>query len=330
MMLLACSKQSSLPTQRAAYHWKASFNWQHPDHQKSEALQLDRIYVKFFDVRFDPYQRAKPVAILDVQTPFPDSLLTIPVVYVTNDCLLKLTAEEMPWLAARIAEKLNEIWKIGRGGARPEIQIDCDWTDQTQDRYFSLLSELKLQYPGTRFSVTLRLYPFRYPELMGVPPVDRAMLMYYNMGELKDFKESNSILNNQIAKTYLEPARTYPLPLDIALPGFSWGVVFRNDQFLGLLRDLNTEVAESTGFFTKFAGNRYQSTRDTVWRGTYFREGDILRLENASPEALLEAAHLTVPLRDRSEGTVSIFQWHSSNFSSLTDENLETVFTVYR
>lgn len=330
ILMVACSPDTTNPAQRAAYYWKSTFQWQQTDQQKSDHLGLERLYIKFFDVKFDPYQRAQAVAVLDVQTPFPDSLTIVPVVYVTNDCLLKLTAEEMPWLAARIEEKVSEIWKLGRGGAQPEIQMDCDWTASTQDRYFSLLSELELLFPQAIFSVTLRLYPFRYPEKMGVPPVARAMLMYYNMGELKSAEESNSILNNETAKTYLEPAGKYPLPLDIALPAFSWGVAFRNDQFLGLIRDLDAGIAESSGFFAKFASNSYQCNRDTVWRRTYFREGDMLRIESSASEALLEAATLTAPLRDQSDGTVSFFQWNSPNFSSLADENLETVFAIFR
>lgn len=328
--MVSCSPDVVNPPQRAVYYWKSAFHWQQADQQKSDRLGIERLYVKFFDVKFNPATRAEAVAPLDVQTPFPDSLTVVPVVYVTNDCLLKLTAEEMEWLAARIAEKVTEIWKLGRGGAQPEIQIDCDWTATTQDRYFSLLSELKLLFPKSIFSVTLRLYAFRYPEKMGVPPVERAMLMYYNMGELKSFSERNSILNNETAKTYLEPAGKYPLPLDIALPAFSWGVAFRNDQFLGLVRDLNVDIAESSVIFSKFATNSYQCNRDTVWRRTFFREGDILRIESSEPEALLEAAHLTASLRDPSDGTVSFFQWHSPNFSSLADENLETVFAIFR
>lgn len=330
ILLLSCGNPISKPPQRAAYYWQSVFQWQQAEQEKSDHLGLERLYVKFFDVKFDPATRAQPVAVLDVQSPFPDSLTLVPVVFVTNDCLIKLTAEEMAWLAARIAEKVNEIWQIGQGGPRPEIQVDCDWTASTQDRYFTLLKELKLVFPKTTFSVTLRLYPFRYPEKMGVPPVDRAMLMYYNMGELKNPAESNSILNNETARAYLDPAAKYPLPLDIALPAFSWGVAFRNDQFLGLIRDLNIGMTESSGFFTKFASNTYQSTQDTVWRGTYFREGDVVRLEMTDPEALLEAAQLTAPLRDKADGTVSFFQWHSPNFSSLADENLEPVFDIYR
>ncbi len=330
VFISACStKTSSIPPQRAVYYWQSTFQWQLADQQKADSLAIDRLYVKFFDVEFSPALRAQPVAVLDVQTPFPEKLEIIPVIYITNDCLLKLQADEIEWLAARIQEKLDELWQIGRGGPQKEIQIDCDWTESTQDRYFNLLNELKSRYAEQVFSVTLRLYPFRYPEKMGVPPVDRAMLMFYNMGELKSIQETNSILNNEIARTYVDPAATYPLPLDIALPAFSWGVIFRNSQFLGLMGDFNGDIVEASGFFSSFAPNIYLCRKDTVWRAKFFREGDHLRIEAISDSNLLSAARLTAPLRDRSGGTVSFFQWNAPNFSSLADEDLETVFSVF-
>jgi len=164
---------------------------------------------------------------------------------------------------------------------------------------------------------------------MGVPPVDRAMLMYYNMGELQEVTERNSILNNETALTYIEPADVYPLPLDVALPTFSWGVSFRDGQFLGLMRDLNTEVVKASGFFANFTSNSYRSTKDTVWRGVYVRTGDILRIEEVTPEALDTAVHHTAPLLDRSGATLSFFQWHAPNFISLANEDLRSILSHY-
>ena len=61
-----------------------------------------------------------------------------------------------------------------------EIQIDCDWTKSTKDKYFYLLKKIK-ELSKKEISCTLRLYPYKYPEIMGVPPVDKAMLMCYNL-----------------------------------------------------------------------------------------------------------------------------------------------------
>ena len=52
---------------------------------------------------------------------------------------------------------------------------------------------------------------------MGVPPVSRGVLMYYNMSEAGDFKTSNHILDLEVAGRYHVHFDDYPIPLDLAL-----------------------------------------------------------------------------------------------------------------
>ncbi|MBK7469002.1 MAG: hypothetical protein IPJ43_20660 [Saprospiraceae bacterium] len=44
-------------------------------------------------------------------------------------------------------------------------------------------------------SATLRLYPYKYTDNMGVPPVDKVMLMCYNLLNPLENLKQNSILD---------------------------------------------------------------------------------------------------------------------------------------
>lgn len=101
-----------------------------------------------------------------------------------------------------------------------EIQIDCDWTLKTKVNYFAFLNALK-KISHKTISCTLRLYPFKYPEIMGTPPVDKATLMCYNLTKPLESENKNSILDNNELRSYLKNTEKYPIHLDIALPLFS-------------------------------------------------------------------------------------------------------------
>ncbi len=73
------------------------------------------------------------------------------------------------------------------------LQIDCDWTTKTAPKYFYFLQQIREKLDahedgGTfaslaMLSATIRLHQVKYPEKSGMPPVDKGVLMFYNMGE---------------------------------------------------------------------------------------------------------------------------------------------------
>lgn len=115
-----------------------------------------------------------------------------------------------------------------------EIQLDCDWTESTRKTFFNLCKEVKrlAAANGRAVSSTIRLHQLSQPH----PDVDRGVLMVYNVGDLKNSKETNSILRSDIVKKYLKKAPKYKIPLDVAYPVFSWGVVFNGKDFQRLTR----------------------------------------------------------------------------------------------
>ena len=115
-----------------------------------------------------------------------------------------------------------------------EIQIDCDWTKYSKEKYFYLLKKIK-ELSDKKLSCTLRLYPYKYPDIMGVPPVDKATLMCYNLIKPLSQQNKNSILDIEELKKYLNEKKSSPLHLDIVLPTFYWTQLYQNNQFVQLL-----------------------------------------------------------------------------------------------
>lgn len=134
-----------------------------------------------------------------------------------------------------------------------EIQIDCDWTSSTKEKYFSFLEKLKKQ--KLIISSTLRLYQYKYQTTSGIPPCDYVTLMCYNMGNMKDIQAENSILNLQNLKDYTQKVNKYPKSLNIALPIFNWTLLYNNKQLSGIF--YNTPNIEN-GNWKPIGQNKFQ------------------------------------------------------------------------
>lgn len=218
----------------------------------------------------------------------------IPTVFITNRTLVNIKEEDLADLAQKIGQKL-----IGQLADFPncilkEIQFDCDWSKSTRQKYFSLLNLLKreLMTVDIQLSVTIRLHQIKYATETGIPPVERGMLMYYNMGKVQEQTTENSILDNQIGQQYLANLKKYPLPLDLALPLFKWGVLFRDNKMIKLLnQQKEAELADSKRF-RKVDENHWEVIKSTYLDGVYLYENDEIRLEQVKMKELRAAADL--------------------------------------
>jgi hypothetical protein len=97
-------------------------------------------------------------------------------------------------------------------------------------------------------SSTLRLWQYRNRKLAGIPPADRVALMIYNMTPPERYSNSsNSIFDIDIAKQFIKPDdEPYPHPLDVAIPAFRWGVLFRGGKYIGLIKSNEVELLVET------------------------------------------------------------------------------------
>lgn len=311
----------------AFYHWKSYISW-HSDGQDGMAAEIgiQRLYVKWMDIDWTTLQGAVPIQVTNGY--LSDTVRDIvPVVYITNSVFKNCTQEELQILADRIIQKLSQPTQKFRLFYRQEIrelQVDVDWTATTRDAYFYFLEYLKKQMGNIRLSVTIRLYQYKYRKESGVPPADRGMVMLYNMSNPREFSEVNSIMDIETAKKYLI-RKKYPLPVDLALPFFQWGIAYRDDKFLVLINDLGEREADQMGFLRK-NNWYYDVVADTVYQGNFLRKGDKIKIENTSWEKLEELADLGKRIINSDTTYISVFDWDTSRIHQAGYENIKHLY----
>lgn len=274
------------------YYWKTAYRADSMEHTYLNRLGAKRLYVRVMDVdNQGPGNAPIPVSPVVFSDPLPDSMLLVPVVFIVNNVLKDRTEEELDDLAERLYKFAEgKVEQAGRSGF-DELQVDCDWTASTRDAYFYLLRKLRGLMPdGTSLSATLRLHQVRNMRSSGIPPADKVLLMCYNMGNLRRFDTRNSILDPDEMALYLKGyLGRYPLHVDVALPLFSWSVVFRGGQYAGISKRLDPELLSDTALFSRLAGtNRYQLVVPMPEYG--LRSGDIIRREEVHVQDVLQAA----------------------------------------
>ena len=308
------------------YHWKSVLNITNFEKEKLYSLKVRTIYLKFFDVDWDEAAR-KPLPVAKLQAArdkLQGGITIIPTVFITNECIQKIDRSQVKQLAENIYSLVLEIKQANGFDSIPEIQIDCDWTEATKEKYFLLLNNLKPQTTNYKLSATIRLHQIKFLSKTGIPPVDRGLLMCYNMGNLKNPATNNSILETAELKKYTSNLSRYPLPLDVAFPLFNWKVLYHNNMYSGLIQGLPDEVF-SNSFCTK-TGNRYRVLKDTLLQGYELQKGDMIRDEQSDIKEVLAAAgeisrHLkNTPLR------VSLYHLDSVILSKYNTHELESIY----
>jgi hypothetical protein len=289
------------------------------------------MYIRLFDVDEDKVL-SRPAPVAPVRMGAKDSGFTyVPVVFVTQKALIALndtTIEELAQNICALAERI-----CGMSGIDPnELQIDCDWTASTKNKYFALLNMLKQQpfMKGKSLSCTIRLNQVKFQVYCGIPPVDRGLLMCYGMGNLKKTGPFNSILNAAEAKEYLRHVDSYPMPLDIALPVFEWCILFREQQFKGILHDITPDAVKNSALFKLQDHNLYTCLQDTTWLGYKFKINDIVRVEQPGYEDILSIANYSAQQIRNPDVIVILFDCDSITLNKFSKNELEAIYNSYQ
>ncbi len=331
------------------YYWKSNFKFDKSDKALADSLDMQRLYLRYFDVDWSP-TLDMPVPIGEANFNEDYELVSfdeiaqiidyqvVPTVYIVNRVFEKNINVDS--LATKISGKINgktqqlsfqlNTWGFDFDNAEApfdwsqpdslmpesrfrsritELQLDCDWTPSTRDRYFQFLKAMKRTNPGMTISCTVRLHQFRDREKAGIPPVDRGTLMCYNVAPPKDANTRDAIFDTDLIKGYLKNG-DYPLPLEAALPLFSWGALFHENQFKGLAAGLSEAEVKSNPLFSPVADGKYRFTQDTVFADVYMREGDVLRLDEATPAEVSEIAGQLAKIK--AVKNISFFDWNPS------------------
>lgn len=317
--LVSCVQDPTI--ERGFYHWKQDLDLSKDDEKFLKEIDADYLYVKYFDVIWRDDQ-AIPVSVVDIHSNPKQEV--IPVVFITPDVFMNLDSNGVEELSHKVAKKIRDTnQKLSKF---EEVQIDCDWTASVRDKYFYFLTLMEQEFEGSKLSATIRLYQYKYPDIAGVPPIDKGLLMYYNMGDLRDYYEENSILNNDLGKQYLG-GKKYPLKMDIALPNFSWCLLFRQGQFEQISPNFTKSQLNDQHLFTKYGHNKYIFNLDTVINDTYYRYGDELRYESCSEDELLTAVELLKEELNTEEVRILIYDLQHDTKEEY--EKLDAVFGAF-
>jgi hypothetical protein len=291
-----CSKNYENHNQ-CFYYWKTaigSINIQ-PLKEIRNRLEKTRdsvspLYLHFFDVVVQNHH-ALPAGVLQVEDSCLQGMNIVPVVYIKNEVFLHTPKDSLAVLAELVSQKLLNMLQRHNIQTPSEFQLDCDWTQKTQNNYFQFIrlyqqALTKKLTTNVLLSCTIRLYPMKYVKKMGVPPVDSGVLMCYNLKNPTILHPTNSILSLDEAKGYLPALKNYPLRLDLALPIFSWVAVFRNGKFLKLINGLRSEDLRKQPFLEVAEENFLKIKTPTELMGTALQVGDVLKIEAPSPQTI--------------------------------------------
>lgn len=283
-LLTGCQPEAAPPTV-SCYYWKSAFDLSPGEREWLETHKVERLYVRYLDVDVENGQ-AVPKAPIRFADPTYKDFEIVPCVFITNRTFQAAVNPED--LAERVWKYLQEINTASH--LSPTVyQLDCDWSPTTQAAYFRFLDRFRKLATGHTLTATIRLHQLRYPEQTGVPPVDRGVLMYYNMGDVQNVEEPNSILNTQTAATYLTTDMQYDLPLDYALPMFSWVLAYRLGELHAIINQSTCRELDTLSAATAISPNRYRMQQNAYFGNHYLNRGDQLRCE-APTVADLETA----------------------------------------
>lgn len=325
----ACNTHKPKNITKAFYYWKTNFDISGFEQRKLDSFHCKTLYLRFFDIDWDAEDnRPKPVAVNSFKRPLQIAVSYVPVIFITQDVLNKIPAIDLEDLARHFTNLLYE--KCVQAKITPaEIQIDFDWTANNKDKYFLLLGLCKKQafFKGKTLSCTIRLHQVRSSTASSIPPVDRGLLMCYNMGSLKLPGSNNSILDVNAAERYLGNLQHYPLPLDIALPLFSWCLLYDNEnRFTGILRDVQESDLSNNKLFDARGKSLYSITKDTLWRGYNLTKKDIVRYESSNVADLYKLSDFVAAKINNPAFTLIFYHCDSAVLSKYNNYELEKIY----
>lgn len=322
--LFSCKEKSI--SEHSFFYWRSKFNLSITEKKHLDKNQVSVLYTRFFDVDIDKKSKMPiPIGIIDSLEAVPKNISIIPVIFITNRTFLNINEGQAKELAINVFRKINSLDSM-----YTELQIDCDWSQGTKKIYFLFLIELKkLISKKTKLSCTIRLHQVKYPNITGVPPVDRGMLMYYNMGNLNDINGINSIYNFETSKKYVAYVSNYSLSLDVALPMFNWIVKFRNNKVVQLISKKQLPDLSNQLYFQKQEKNLYKVKSSEIIKGVYYKEGDVLKIESINDSLLLLAAKQLNTYLNSEKRKIVLYDLDEINLKNYDDKTIQKVFNTF-
>jgi hypothetical protein len=269
------------------YYWKTIFELSPKEKEAISINCVKRVYVRYFDIDIDS-KNQKPFPRTPIR--FVDSVFNfevVPVIYIKNSVFLskQVNLLDLVQKTNQLIEQINTKNKISTN----EIQLDCDWTLLSKDNYMHFVALFK-KTSNKKLSATIRLHQIKYFKKTEIPNVDYGVLMYYNMGKIAA-DSLNSIYDQSIANRYLASLKKYPLPINIALPIYSWGIHIRDGKIIGLRNKINIHNLKNNSSFVLTNEKWIIVKRSTFQNGVFYKENDQLKIENVSGDDLIQMSN---------------------------------------
>jgi hypothetical protein len=339
-VLLACTRTPRRPdvVVRGVYHWSNTEGLYDGQEQFVATHHVQLLLWKVLDIDWNEANEAHPVSM--VRSPFQKNewghggerskrmmnVELVPVVFITNRTMLNCDTTQLLVFADKLQRKLVQLCGLSYN----EVQFDCDWTARSKENYFAFLRLMRTRL-NRRLSATVRLHQFKDPEGTGVPPVDRGMLMLYNVEDVKTYGPRNSIFNEEAAKPYLSGADHYPLPLDVALPAYSWLVHYRNGRFVRIENGDLVDGIDTLDQFKRGPDGIFTVQQETEsWWGEALHIGDQLKPERMDSTTIAQAVELARTAVNNDTVRVAFFDLPDGPRRGITHTTYEHAWEAFR
>ncbi len=319
LAMSGCGKGEKSTTEgNAIYYWRTTFRLNNYERDFLKKHNINKMYVKFFDVDDDWGQGPVPLGTTTFIDSMPAGVAIVPTVYITSRAIA-----QYPEFTDKMITRIKDMAEVNNI-AFNEIQIDCDWTESTSKKYLSFMKLLKskLEKDNIALSTTVRLFQLGYE----VPAADYGVLMCYNTGDIEEWETENSILDTINLTPHLEKLKQFNMPLSVALPCFSWNVKFSGNYdyyFMEGIDYRDYDFSDNKNF-EKISENRYKmgNNRDN----SYTTNQAYLRHEEVSMETIEKVKEMLIKNMSSSPKQFVIYHLDSVNLSKLSDNDVEKIY----
>ena len=122
------------------YYWKTIFNLSDTEQDFLRQCNVQKLYFRFFDVVWDKHLNIPlPVSALQFQSPIHKSFSYVPTIFITNQAMISIPDTMITDVGNKICTKIKQMISILDNKNVSEIQLDCDWNENTREKYFRLI-----------------------------------------------------------------------------------------------------------------------------------------------------------------------------------------------
>lgn len=325
---------NEVPSYKGIYYWKTIFKLSDYELDFLKKHEISRIYVKMFDVALQNESPSDTLSVIPIATtrfksPIPEGIEIVPTAYITYEALAHLNGKDRKYIesyAKRILTRINAMVSYNEIKDINEVQLDCDWTSSTSYTYRCICEYVKreLNRNGRKLSITLRLHQMSLDNYQ-YPSADRGVLMLYNTGSFKNPNSINSILTYNDAEPYIS-RHEVPFPIDYVYPTYRWSLLFRNNEFKCIVRNINLK---DSLLFHKTGYNRYMVYKDTLVGNVAMKKGDIIRHENSDFKEIERVKSDLSRRNDMKNSRQIIYHLDSANLSNYSEDEIKYMLLAY-